>query len=349
MNNYTVFHLHSDLSNGITNIDSVTKFKEYIDYAKACGMTALGFSEHGSIFEWWHKKCAIEEAGMKYLHSIEVYVTESLTEKIRDNYHCVLISRNYNGFRELNKIISKSFNRDDGHFYYNPRISINELMNTSDNIIISTACIGGILAKGNSDIKKKFLRFCINNKDRVFLEIQHHKEPKQIEYNQYLLKISNKYDIPLITGTDTHALNETHLSGRKMLQEGKGVHFSDEELWDLTFKNYEELIKAYDEQNSLPKEIYLQAIANTNKLADMVEQFTIEKNIKYPKIYNNPLETYKEKINRAYKNNKYIKIRYSKDKIKEIVNAELLVYEKTKSIDFMLLQMHLHLCNSFCI
>ena len=29
--NYTVYHLHSDLSNGVTNIDSVTKFTEYVD------------------------------------------------------------------------------------------------------------------------------------------------------------------------------------------------------------------------------------------------------------------------------------------------------------------------------
>ena len=45
MDNYVVYHLHSDLSNGVTNIDSVTKFGQYIDAAKACGMKALGFSE----------------------------------------------------------------------------------------------------------------------------------------------------------------------------------------------------------------------------------------------------------------------------------------------------------------
>lgn len=26
MDNYVVYHLHSDLSNGVTNVDSVTKF-----------------------------------------------------------------------------------------------------------------------------------------------------------------------------------------------------------------------------------------------------------------------------------------------------------------------------------
>jgi DNA polymerase-3 subunit alpha len=48
--NYVVYHLHSDLSNGVTNIDSVTKYKEYVDKAKELNMRALSFSEHGSIF-----------------------------------------------------------------------------------------------------------------------------------------------------------------------------------------------------------------------------------------------------------------------------------------------------------
>lgn len=355
MNNYTVFHLHSDLSNGVTNIDSVTKFGQYVDYAKSLGMTSLGISEHGSIFEWWHKKCAIEKAGMKYIHEIEAYVTEALyvketnddgkivEKKVRDNMHCVLIAANYQGFRELNKLISKSFNREDGHFYYVPRIALDELMNTSDNILISTACLGGILAKGNKRVKSKFLDFCIKNKHRVFLEIQHHrdKEGKQKEYNQYLANISNKYNIKLITGTDTHALNDLHLAGRKKLQEGKGVHFADEDSWDLSFKTYDELVKAYEKQNSLPEEIYLQAIKNTNVLADMVEEFTIDRNIKYPKLYDNPLETYKEKINKSYKKHKYIKQRYPKNQIKNVVNTELDVYSETQSIDFMLLQTYM--------
>ena len=28
--NHTILHLHSDLSNGVTNIDSVTKYNQYI-------------------------------------------------------------------------------------------------------------------------------------------------------------------------------------------------------------------------------------------------------------------------------------------------------------------------------
>lgn len=81
--NYTILHCHSMLSNGVTNIDSVTKYTEYINKAKECGMKALSISEHGSVMEWVHKKQETEKAGMKYIHAQEFYITETLKEKIR--------------------------------------------------------------------------------------------------------------------------------------------------------------------------------------------------------------------------------------------------------------------------
>ena len=221
MNNYVIYHLHSDLSNGVTNIDSCTKFKDYIEKAKSCGMKALAFSEHGSVFEWLHKKQAIEAAGMKYIHACEVYLTESLDEKVRDNYHCVLLARNFEGFKELNRMISESFNRKDNHFYYMPRISFDELFATSNNILVTTACIGGVLYKGSECAKEKFLKFLTQNKNRCFLEIGHHLDDKQITYNKYLYELSERYEIPLIAGTDTHVLNEDHEKGRAILQISK--------------------------------------------------------------------------------------------------------------------------------
>ena len=276
--NYVVYHLHSDLSNGVTNIDSVTKYTEYIDYAKSLNMKALAFSEHGCIFEWVHKKEYIEKCDMKYIHSSEVYLTEDNDNenKHRDNYHCILIAKNYDGVKELNKLISNSFNRNDYHYYYVPRITFDELFNTSDNIIITSSCLGGVLNNGNNDIKKKFLQFLIKNKHRSFLEIQHHNCKEQINYNKMLYTIHQKTNIPLIAGTDTHCLNNEHVLGRSILQKSKDVRFENEEMWDLTFKTYDELIKAYEMQNSLPKEVYIQAIKNTNVMADMIEPFELD-------------------------------------------------------------------------
>ena len=338
---FTYYHVHSDLSNGVTNIDSVTKFKEYIDHAKAMGFKAFGFSEHGNIFEWEHKKTLIEASGMKYLHSVEMYLTETLDEKIRDNYHCILIAKNYEGFRELNKLITTSFNRDDNHFYYVPRISLDELFKTTDNIIITTACIGGVLGKGSDKAKERYIDFLKRNKHRCFLEIGHHLDFRQVEYNSKIYKLSKQYGIKLIVGTDTHALNDIHIKGRSMLQKSKKIHFDDEDNWDLSFKTYDELIDMFKKQNAIPIDDVVVAIENTNLLADMVDSFELDKSIKYPKIYENSEKTFIEKIENARKNHPYINDRYEKGEIDEIINNELEVYKKTESIDFMLLQSYL--------
>ena len=335
-NNYVKIHIHSMLSNGTTNIDSITNFRDYIARAKELGMSAICFTEHGNIFEWIHKKEEVEKAGMKYIHGIEAYITESLEDKKRDNYHCVLIAKNYDGVLELNQLVSDSYNRNDGHFYYMPRILYDDLEKTSDNIIISTACLGGILHKGNDDIRNRFICFLQRNRHRCFLEIQHHIDDGQKEYNKYLKVLSDEIGVPLITGTDTHALNTEHLEGRSILQKSKGVFFADEESWDLTFKSYEELVTAYEKQGSLPVEVVKEAINNTNVLADMIEEFEIDRTYKYPHLWENPMKTFQNKIMQGIKKrgvDKYPNYQVYIDRIKH----ELKAYEHNGAIDFMLL------------
>ena len=339
-NNYTVLHCHTMLSNATTTIDSVTKFQDYIDKAKECDMKALAISEHGNIMEWWHKKCAIEKAGMKYIHACEVYITTSLKEKFRDNYHCLLIAKNKEGFHELNRLVSRSYNKNDGHFYYNPRITYDELKNTSDNIIVSTACVGGIMNKGEDTLQNDFLLWLYKNKHRCFLEIQHHQTAVQVEYNKKLIDLSIRYGIPLLATTDTHCLNEKHVRGRSILQKAKNIYFDDEEGWDLYFRTYDELCDAFQRQG-IAEEIYKIALNNTNKIADIIEPFELTKETKYPKIYDNPLQTFKDKINKGFKDNQYIKQRYSFEEVEKRLYEELAVYEKTGSIDFMLMQAYL--------
>lgn len=335
-NNYVKIHIHSMLSNGTTNIDSITNFRDYIARAKELGMSAICFTEHGNIFEWIHKKEEVEKAGMKYIHGIEAYITESLEDKKRDNYHCVLIAKNYDGVLELNQLVSDSYNRNDGHFYYMPRILYDDLEKTSDNIIISTACLGGILHKGNDDIRNRFICFLQRNRHRCFLEIQHHIDDGQKEYNKYLKVLSDEIGVPLITGTDTHALNTEHLEGRSILQKSKGVFFADEESWDLTFKSYEELVTAYEKQGSLPVEVVKEAINNTNVLANMIEEFNIDRTYKYPHLWENPMKTFQNKIMQGIKKrgvDKYPNYQEYIDRIKH----ELKAYEHNGAIDFMLL------------
>lgn len=337
MDNYVIYHLHSDLSSCVTSIDSVTKFDEYIEKAKEYGMTALGFSEHGSFFSWVKKKEHIEAAGMKYIHASEFYVTKTLGEKIKDNKHVVLIARNYDGVLELNRLSSNSFNREDGHYYYVPRISIDELCQTSDNVICTSACLGGILAHGDDDMRKQFLAFLEKNKHRCFLEIQHHeKSDEQIKYNQYLYNLSQETGIPLIAGTDTHALNDEHMQARAILQKAKDISFPEEDAWDLTFKSYDELIEAYFQQGSLPMDVVKEAIDNTNKMADMIEPFELDRSYKYPHLWENSEQVLMKKIKEGIKRRGVDKYPNRNEYAKR-VKYELAAYKHNQAIDFMLL------------
>ena len=337
MSNYTVLHCHTELSNGTTNIDSVTKYEDYIKRASELGMKAIAITEHGNILSFLKKKDCCEKYGLKYIHGIEAYLTETIDTKVRDNYHCCLYARNWEGVKELNKLISNSYNRNDNHFYYTPRILIDDLFKTSDNIIVASACLGGVFNKGNDEVKKRMLDFFIKNKDRCFLEIQHHNVKDQIEYNKYLFKLSQEYGLKLVTNTDTHCLDKKHVKGRDILQRAKNIRFDNEDGWDLTFKSYDELIESYKQQNSLPMFVILEAMENTNRIADMIEEFTMDKSYKYPKLYDNSEDVLKQKINEGVIRTGIDKLPNYETEYLPRIYSELETYKHNGAVDFLLL------------
>src|SRR5690606_38808716 len=299
--NYVVYHLHSDLSNSSTP-DSTTKFEEYIDLALKNNMKALGFSEHGGVYEWVRKKQAMDKVGLKYIHGMEAYLTTTLDEKINEAYHIGLYARNWEGVKEINRLSSNSYRKDDNHFYYKPRISLDELFNTSDNIIVTTACLGSIFwqRRNDEELMNKILDWVAENNHRVFFEIQYHNHPEQIEYNQMLWEWSKKYNVPLIAGTDTHSSTKYKAECRQILQKAKNISYGDEDTFDLTFKSYDELVEMFRKQNSLPEEVWMEAIENTNAFADMIEEFELDYSFKYPDIYENEEKTFMNLVRKKY-------------------------------------------------
>lgn len=337
MGNYVITHLHSMLSNGTTNIDSITDFSEYIKKAKENNMKAIAFTEHGNVYNWYKKYKTCKENDIKFIFGVEAYITKSLNEKVRDNYHCCLYAKNNEGIKEINKLVSNAGNREDGHFYYVPRITIDEFLNISENIIISSACLGSILASNDEELKKQYLDYFIKHKDRCFLEIQHHIDNSQVKYNQYIYELHKQHNIPLITGTDTHILNNKHIKGRSILQKAKSIHFENEDNWDLVFKTYDELIKAYEKQNSLPMEIIYKAINNTNILADMIEDYEFSTKPKYPQLYDDSENVFHQKIEEGIKW-RGIDTYENFEDYKKRIDYEIETYKHNGAIDFMLLE-----------
>ena len=272
---YTRYHMHTDYSLQ----DSATNISDYIELAKADGCTALGISDHGVQRGWFehYQKCS--EAGLKFLDGVEIYLTEQLEPKVRDNYHTVLIAKNMDGFRELNKLIEISTN--DEHKYYKNRISFDEFLSLSDNIIKISACVASPLSKLPLD-HPRYMELVMKYD---YLEIQHHNVEIQKDYNRRLWELAKKTGKPLIAGTDTHSATAYKAECRDVILDGKGQSYPDEDAFDLTWKTYDELCEAYRIQDALPEEVWLQAIENTNVMADSVEPLVIDTSVKYPILY----------------------------------------------------------------
>lgn len=326
-NNYSVYHLHSDRS----LLDSCTNYKDYINKASELGMKAIGFSEHGNIYNWIEKKIYCDEKGIKYLHGCEIYLTKTHEEKVRDNYHTILIAKNSEGFKELNTLIDLSTKED--HMYYKNRISYDEFLSISDNIIKISACLASPL---NKEKDKEWFDKLAKKYD--YYEIQYHndRDGDQIKYNQMLYELSKENNIPLIVGTDTHNLNKYKSECRKILKKRKKMIYDNEDDFDLTFKSYDEVIEMFNIQNSLPMDVVLEALENTNIMADSCEEIVLDTSIKYPQLSENDDELFTQKI--------YEKLKYKienniieKDKVYlERLNEEIAVFKKLNMCSFML-------------
>lgn len=323
MNNYVCYHLHTEDS----LLDSCTNHKLYSNRAKELGQTAIGFSEHANCYNWIEKKEYCESLGLKYIHGIEIYLTEHLEPKVRDNYHTILIAKDYEGVKTINSLFSLS--TDDAHFYYKPRLSFDEFKNiSSEHVIRISACLASPLNKLRDESLIKYYDY---------LEVQPHiNSEAQKEYNLWLYDMAQKYHKPLIAGTDTHSINQYKAECRSVLQTAKKIEFTNEDEFDLTYKSYEELCDMFKAQGVLSEQIYLEAIENTNVMAASIEEFKLDKTFKYAKCYEDDELELKRRCNERYKDKIARGVIKPNKQYIENVREEFRVFKKIGMLGFML-------------
>lgn len=282
--NYTAIHVHSDLS----LLDSCTAFEQYVNRAVELGQKAIASTEHGKPLQWVQKKMYCDSKGIKFLFGVECYLTRELLQpdpktgerrKVRDNYHSILIARDYQGLQEINQAITVS--TDEEHTYYVNRMTFAEFLNLSPHVIATSACLASPL--NNLDVHDPWFDRLVRRYD--FLEIQPHNIPEQIAFNQYLACLAEEYSKPLIAATDAHSLDTYRAKCRALLMDAKNQHYAGEEEMDLSYKSYDELVGAFRRQDAIPERLWMAAIENTNVLSDMVEDFDLDTSLKYPKLY----------------------------------------------------------------
>lgn len=330
-NTYILYHCHSDYS----LLDSCTKFADYVALAKANGQRAIASTEHGKPIGWVSKKMLCDKEGIRFIHGVEIYLTESLQERVRDNYHTVLLARNLAGVRELNRLVSRSCDKD--HFYYTNRISFDEFLQISDNIISTSACLASPLNRLPSD--HPYYMALAQKYD--FFEVQPHNHPEQIEFNKRLYELSQQLGTPLIAGTDTHSSSKYKAECRAVLLAAKRQAYGDEDTFDLTYKTYDELVEMFKVQGALPEDAYLGAIQETNHLYDMTEDFELDTSIKYPILYGSreaDAEMFTKTVNEMFqeKLDSGVIPREQEAAFRQALDEEMRVFRKLQMDGFML-------------
>ncbi len=299
MQDFIHLHVHTFYS----ILDGQSKISNLVDKAIANGMRGMAITDHGVMFGIKEfadycaginkKRKAEGKEPFKPILGCEMYVAHHrLQDKIKENgdnsgYHLIVLAKNYNGYKNLIKLVSKSW--VDG-YYYRPRTDRVELEKYHEDLIVCSACIAGevpskILHGDLAGAREACEWYHRVFADDYYLELQRHEVkdptilanreayPLQQKANKVLLEFAKEYGIKVICTNDVHFEDketaEAHdhllcLSTGKDLDDPNRMRYSKQE-W---FKTREEMNEVFSD---IPE-----ALANTLEILDKVETYSIE-------------------------------------------------------------------------
>lgn len=315
------YHCHKDFSNTNTP-DSGESIINYAERTKYLNGKCLFSGEHGNQGNQFEVYKVAENNGLKYIHSTEAYWVKDRFEKDNTNSHMIICATNNDGRRDLNYILSMA--NIDG-YYYRPRIDLDLLFSIpKENVIITSACIAGW---NYSDAEYIWLKIHDYFGDNFFFELQANNTNEQKILNEKILKLSEKHDIQIISGLDSHYIGETGKVKRDQILKYKKISYPEEEGWYMDYPDAPELIRRFAEQGVLNEDQVLKAIMNTNVFVSKCEEIVFDKSFKIPTIYND--KTYEEKC-KIYKS--VLNDAYKKERLKSKEKANGIRYEANEVI-----------------
>lgn len=291
---YNNYHKHTHYSN-IRTLDCISKPEDYIKRAVELGHDTYFTTEHGFQGNIYEAQTLCEKYGIKPIYGVESYYVDDIEDRTsRTMYHIILIAMTNNARREINRIMSIANN--DG-YYYKPRIDLNLLLSLpGDEVVVTTACVASrMFKKDNTWLDNFFIPVKNHFGNNFYLEVQAHVDKNQSEYNKKLLKVHEKYNIPLIHANDSHYIYPEDAKNRDLFLKAKGIFYEDESGFILDYPDSNEILKRYKEQGILSEKQAKSALENT-LIFDKAEPIYIDKEFKIPNI--NP-EIIKEELHNS--------------------------------------------------
>lgn len=282
---FVPLHNHSDYS----LLDGATQLPQMVERAVELGMPAVALTDHGVMYGAIEllKLCA--KAGIKPIIGNEMYVVNGSIndpqQKKERRYHLVVLAKNEIGYRNLVKLTSISHLQGmRGRGIFSRACIDKQLLTTySEGLIVATACLGGeipqAILQGRPEVARTIaLWYQELFGDDFYLEIQDHGSPEDRIVNTGLVALATELGISLIATNDAHYLSSADVEAHDaLLCVLTGKLITDEKRLRYTGTEY---IKSRQEMerlfvDHLDPEVVKQALDNTIKIADKVENYDI--------------------------------------------------------------------------
>ena len=281
-------HVHTQYSilDGLSSIDKLFR------RARELGMPGLAITDHGNMYgvkEFF--KYAKKYPEVKPIIGCEIYVSRydhTIKDKDhREYYHLILLAKNYNGYKNLMKIVSTG--HIEGKYYDKPRVSHHVVEKYAGDLICCSACIAGEVPKniinGNMEAAEKAVEW--HKKvfgDDYYLEVQLHRTEvpglsmdvyeRQSISNQGIFELAEKCGVKVVATNDVHFVDKEDgpvhdrlicLTTNADIDDPKRLRYTQQEY----LKSEEEMAALFPE--------HPEVISNTMEVFGKVESYTIDR------------------------------------------------------------------------
>ena len=290
-------HLHVHTQYSI--LDGQASIENLFNRADELGMPGLAITDHGNMYgvkEFF--KFAAKHPNVKPIIGCEIYVSKG-DHRVKEKgyYHLILLAKNYNGYKNLMKIVST------GHIegmYYKPRVSHEVIEKYHDDIICSSACMAGeiprlILAGDIAGAEKAIEWHKRVFKDDYYLEVMLHKTEvpglslevyeKEKEYDEVIFDLAEKHGVKVIATNDSHFVRkEDGPAHDRLICLTTNAYIDDPDRLRYTQQEY---LKSEEEMAALFPD-HPEVITNTVEICDKIERYSIDRGHVLPKFQIDP-------------------------------------------------------------
>ena len=271
VNNLDFVHLH--VHSEYSLVDGIIRVNELVDHSVSLGYHSVALTDLTNLFGLIEFYRTARKKGIKPIVGSEINIAK---DKDSIAAPLVLLAMNKQGYINLTKLVSKAY--VEGQVNGNPIVLFSWLEEYADGLMALSGGmeghIGNSILAGNEQLSESRIEFFKKIfKDNFFIEIQRTGKVNEKEYNDSVLKIASRKEIPVVATNNVRFLNavdpdispsdfEAH-EARVCIQRGdilddprRPKNYTEEQF----FRSKEEMIELFSD---IPE-----ALTNTVRIAE---------------------------------------------------------------------------------